>query len=343
MTIDECECWDSEVHDAYVKSGEKFDPTKPSRRLHGGLVADLALYFKKGECYANKEKTISEWMSRDRAKDERLENATEPKGMKCLGCSSHLTNCISRDLMDDSTGNEQVLFMFECGKCNKKRAFWENGVEWEPRPTLCKNCNESMNSDSVRKGDIIETVSTCPKCHNQETDTFDLHVKEKPIDPDFERKRKKYCLSQKEGSEYITAAERLKQTTNLMKEAKEREENSEVYDAIAKIQKLTIAELQNLLNPLIENAGYAKLDLEKPDIQKDVVVGFGVQDTKSGRQEYDSIHELQRIIKKALEPTNWRLMSDGITYRLGYLQGRLNGVEGEENLKRLVAVRGSKR
>lgn len=79
MTIDECECWDSEVHDAYVKSEEKFDPTKPSRRLHGGLVADLALYFKKGEFYANKEKTISEWMSRDRAKDKRLENATEPK------------------------------------------------------------------------------------------------------------------------------------------------------------------------------------------------------------------------------------------------------------------------
>jgi len=121
-----------------------------------------------------------------------------------------------------------------------------------------------------------------------------------------------------------------------MKEAKEREENSEVYDAIAKIQKLTIVELQNLLNPLIENAGYAKLDLGKLYTQKDVVVGFGVQDTKSGRQEYDSIHELQRIIRKALESTNWRLMSDGITYRLGYLQGRLKGVEGEENLKKLI-------
>ncbi len=54
MTIDDCECWDSEVSDAYKKNGEKFDPEKPKRTLHGGLVADLTLYFKKGEYYANK-------------------------------------------------------------------------------------------------------------------------------------------------------------------------------------------------------------------------------------------------------------------------------------------------
>lgn len=30
-------------------------------------------------------------------------------------------------------------------------------------------------------------------------------------------------------------------------------------------------------------------------------------------------------------------MSDGVNYRLGFLQGRLRGVEGEENLKELVS------
>lgn len=29
-------------------------------------------------------------------------------------------------------------------------------------------------------------------------------------------------------------------------------------------------------------------------------------------------------------------MSDGINYRLGFLQGRLRGVEGEEKLKGLI-------
>ncbi len=32
-----------------------------------------------------------------------------------------------------------------------------------------------------------------------------------------------------------------------------------------------------------------------------------------------------------MRETNWRLMSDGISYRLGYLNGRLRAYEGEED------------
>lgn len=88
--------------------------------------------------------------------------------------------------------------------------------------------------------------------------------------------------------------------------------------------------------PVIEKAGYAKLEFEKPDIQKDMILGFGIQDTKSGRSDRESVYDLQRLLKTALKPTNWRLMSEGVSYRLGYLQGRLKGVEGEENLRKLI-------
>ncbi len=121
-----------------------------------------------------------------------------------------------------------------------------------------------------------------------------------------------------------------------MKDMEERESNSDLYDAIAKIKKLTVAELQSFLDPVIEKAGYTKLEFEKPDIQKDVVLGFGIQDAKSGRNDRESIYDLQRLLKTSLKPTNWRLMSDGVNYRLGYLQGRLKGLEGEENLRKLV-------
>jgi hypothetical protein len=117
---------------------------------------------------------------------------------------------------------------------------------------------------------------------------------------------------------------------------KERKQNKSLYDAIAKIKKLTIFELQKLLDPILEKAGYVKLEFEKPEMQKDVILGFGLQDSKPGRSEWDSVHELQKLLKKALEGTNWRLMSDGVRYRLGFLTGRLRGVEGEENLKKLV-------
>jgi len=36
------------------------------------------------------------------------------------------------------------------------------------------------------------------------------------------------------------------------------------------------------------------------------------------------------------EAPTWRLMSDGISYRLGYLNGRVRAYEREEDLKQLV-------
>lgn len=336
MTIDDCECWDGEVCDAYKKSGEKFDPEKPKRTLHSGLVADLVLYFKKGEHYANKEETIQRWMDEARLKDEKVANAIKPEGTRCLGCSRLLVNCISRDLMTDSNGRDGVLFMFECDYCHKRRAFWENGTGWEPKPVLCEKCGSEMSFSSIRKENVIETVYSCSSCHSQKVDNFDLSTKEAAIDPDFEVKRKKYCLSEKEGGEYITGRIQRESICRLHDEIKEREENSDLYEAVAKIKKLTVVDLQFLLDPLLEKAGYTKLEFEKPVLEKDVILGFGLQDAKSGRGDYDSRHDLQRLLKEALSPTNWRPMSDGVTYRLGFLQGRLRGVEGEEVLRRFV-------
>lgn len=193
-----------------------------------------------------------------------------------------------------------------------------------------------MQYTSSRKGEVITTIYSCPKCGNKETDVFDMTVKEKPIDPNFEMNRKKYCLSDKEGLEYISQKEGMKEIERMMDDVKERKQNKALYDAIAKIKKLTIFELQKLLDPILEKAGYVKLEFEKPDLQKDVMLGFGLQDSKSGRSEWDSVHELQKLFKKALEGTNWRLMSDGVRYRLGFLQGRLKGVEAEEDLRKLV-------
>jgi len=45
---------------------------------------------------------------------------------------------------------------------------------------------------------------------------------------------------------------------------------------------------------------------------------------------------LKKLVDRALSDTNWRLMSDGISYRLGYLNGRLRAYEREDDLKTLV-------
>lgn len=338
MTVDECECWNSEVCDAYAKSGKKFDPKKPSRRLHGGLLADLMLYIVKGERHIGKEEAVRQWMARDREKDEKLENAAEPEGVRCIGCSSSAMTCISRDLMTDSENKESVLFMFQCGKCGKRRAYWEDGTEWKQRPNSCPKCRAEMKSESSRDGDVIKILYACSGCGYREEDAMDIKRKKEAVEPDFEKKRKKYCLSEEEGRRYASSKITADQAGSLLEKWKEKENNKDLYDAIGNIKKLTISELQKLVGNVVGKAGYSGPEFEKPDLQKDVIVGFGLRDEKPDRSERESEYDLKKILKDALKETNWRLMSDGVSYRLGYLTGRLKGVEGEENLKKLVVL-----
>ena len=126
------------------------------------------------------------------------------------------------------------------------------------------------------------------------------------------------------------------QLTMLVKSWEERDKNKELYEKLAKIKKLTVAQLQKLLAPVLKKQGYIRLEFSKPELKKNVIINFTVQDNKDNRGEYDSRIQLQRIIKKVLENTNWRLMGGGINYRLGILSGRLKGSENDKVLVKLI-------
>lgn len=298
------------------------------------LWTELSLYFIKGERYKNKEEAISKWLEADRKKEEKLKNAVEPRHIRCLGCSSLDMECLSRDFITAKSGEEEVLFMFECRACGKRRAYWENGEEWEHDPK-CPECHSSLEREYIKEDHSVTTKSSCFKCGYKEEDTMDFNEKkeEEKIDPNFASDQKKYCLSDEEGKKYIEESQSMKELSDLLKD---HEENKDVFEAIKNIQKLTILELQNLLAPILEKADYVQFSFEKPEIQKDVILEFNMQDSKSGRVDRSSTHDAQKIIKKALEPTNWRLMSEGLSYKLGFLQGRLRGVEGEDALRKLA-------
>ncbi len=74
---------------------------------------------------------------------------------------------------------------------------------------------------------------------------------------------------------------------------------------------------------------------------RDVFVGFSCLESKSDREDYDSRKTLKKLVDSILRDTNWRLASDGISYRLGYLNGRVRAYEGEEALKELVIKSGN--
>lgn len=126
--------------------------TKPKSKkdLLVEIFSPTILYFFKGERYLNKAKTIQEWMDRDRRRDQKFENAQPPAGICCFYCGSTM-DVFDKTLhteLDDS--KDRILFFFECPKCHKRRAFWDNGEEWKIKPTLCSKCRAEMKSKDVR-------------------------------------------------------------------------------------------------------------------------------------------------------------------------------------------------
>lgn len=109
-----------------------------------------------------------------------------------------------------------------------------------------------------------------------------------------------------------------------------------IYREMKKLKTLTVVELESMMKKALRDTGFENFTIEKPDIDRYVVVEFTVKDTKKNREDRASIYDLQKLLKTALKLTNWRLMSEGIDYRLGYLSGRLKGYEREEDLYKLA-------
>jgi hypothetical protein len=179
----------------------------------------------------------------------------------------------------------------------------------------------------------------CPACDHTYKDELDLNPtkkEEEKIDPDYAKDKARFCLSEEEGKKYQEARRNLEGLKSLMAEMKEREDNKHIYDAVKEMKKPKIAELSELLTPALKKAGYIEFSLDKPEVGKDIYVGFNCLDSKTGRGDNESRKALKKLVDTVLEETNWRLMSDGISYRLGYLNGRLRAYEREEDLKNLV-------
>ena len=223
--------------------------------------------------------------------------------------------------------------------CLPHRAFFDDGEEYRPKPKLCPKCQSELNSSSKRIEDKkIVTTDACSKCGYIDTDEFDLAVRVEAPDPDYEKDRARFCLTDeqaKKKQEEKWAAENM---GRLVDKWKEEEKRKDEYDAVAKIKQLTVIDLEKLLTPILEKESYTKLQFGTPEIGEDVFLPFTAQDSKSDRKDMASSYDLSRIIRRALADTNWRLMSDGISYRVGILSGRLRAYEKEEDLLELVKL-----
>jgi hypothetical protein len=146
-------------------------------------------------------------------------------------------------------------------------------------------------------------------------------------------------MTEKEGLEYADSKYKMNHVTKMFEKDWERKKEKDVYAEAAKIQKLTITDLEKLLTLILEKDLYVRFRFGEPDMGKDLLLPFTVHDAKPDRTDMMSAHDLNKLIGRALEDTNWHLMGDGASYRLGILTGRLRAYEREEDLVGLVRRR----
>ena len=296
--------------------------------------------------YEKRESTISGWMARDESLDERIANARLSEEPYCQHCGKQGLRIIDKSLMHRGENYEiddpkEVLFMLECPRCDKNSAFWEDGAAWKVKPTLCPKCNSDVTHKTSKTKKTITITYTCTSCSHTFKDKMDLPTKEEEPDPNFDEDRVHFCLVDKEFRDRLFEMKRtFEGMAQLGKEMQEQRDNKRIYDAVKDIKKPKIAELIPLLSEPLEKEGYIEFHLDKPEMGRDVYVWFSCLDSKSDRKDYDSRKTLKKLVDSALEDTNWRLMSNGISYRLGYLNGRVKAYESIDDRRRLAKWRG---
>ena len=154
-TIEECLDYYWSIKDRFAKEKDshfaRYTQAKFEQEMNKCL--NLMLFTLKGMRYTHKKETIQEWMDRDRRMQELYDNTHAPNNVLCKICG-HSTIVTSKDLHDSYEPNARMTFMFECTKCKKRQALFEDGTEWMYDPPKCPKCNHALKTDLEIKDDI---------------------------------------------------------------------------------------------------------------------------------------------------------------------------------------------
>lgn len=315
--------------------------SKEQENVFKRRIAEVVVYYIKGDRYRNRSAAINLWIDKDRKRQEKEDDTLPPTDINCDFCVIPMKS-VHKSLhhFDEPL---RVLFFFDCPKCNKSKAYFDNGERYIPKPDLCEKCGSEVKRSHSQKGEVYTTITKCTSCDfvEKEVDDFkksreESEEKEKQERALLKKYRAKFCMSDEEGGKYASHIIQLEQIKNMEDERKRKTDDPR-YAKAKQLKKIPVLELEKLLAETLYKLGYANLQFDKPELERFVIVPFTVQEVNSKRSEYDSRNGLRRIIKDLLEKTNWRLMSEGVNYRLGYLKGKLKGYEREDDLVKLVS------
>jgi hypothetical protein len=277
----------------------------------------------------NKDRILMEQKLSDERKDRLIEENAIPKNIKCNECGMKMIFDIHLFKDNDTT----LIFVFKCPEGHfPKKAIRTDGSEYYFTIRNCKKCGGKIVSKAERDANHLKFIDTCSSCGDVLIDEFEFTPEdEKNVS---EEDRQKYCSSFVNARtiyEDLEAIANIAKSVTLAEKEKKEEDDLEVD----KIERPNIPQLENRLASIVEGMGYIKFQFDKPEIARYVIISFSMQDP-SDRKEKESVKAITKAIRNELFPTNWRIMADGISYRLGYLTGRVKSFEQREDLLKIA-------
>lgn len=345
LTIKECLKVMEMFQDIYQKSLNSEELKGMSKHDKYSDVTKLMywqLWFIQAQKYKYKKERIKEWIEADRIRQEKYDTANEPQNIHCPSCKAVMRATETKHLEDYSDQPMRVMFLFRCSKCKKQEWIYEDGEIRLSKPDLCPKCNKEIEVTHTKSKNekVITWTRNCKACGHKETevDNFEKNhqeylQREQEEKELLEKYRTAFCLTNEDGEKYLFELEAMEYARHIGEEAKQKYDNS-AYQQVSKLKKLTIVDLEKLLTDILEKANFKKLSFTSPEIGQFIFAPFTLQDADTSRRENISIGTLEKLLKSTLDNTNWRLV-DGVSYRLGFLSGRLKGYEREEDLLKL--------
>lgn len=349
------ECLDTvkmfrEVYQKSLKSDELKDLPDEEKLRNINHMLHRTLFVIKGKRYEKKNESIQKWMEEDKLKQDKQDYTPIPEGIACPLCNSSMY-CNKSKHLDYSYDSPvmRMMFLFKCSKCEKQQWVFDDGEICVSEPDLCPKCKAELDISNIRKEKVITTHYKCKQCGYSKKDILNLakndeehkkwqeeqKKKEEENKKLLEKYREEFCLSDKDGKEYVETLEALEVGHEIYEEEKQKYDGN-AQQIVINLKRLSVLDLEKLLSERLEKEKFVKFSLEKPDMGRFVTIPFSVLDANSSRNPNISEVDLKKLIRNTLEDTNWRLQSNEVHYRLGYLSGTLKAYEQEDDLLQLV-------
>lgn len=277
----------------------------------------------------NKGAIIGEQMAADERKDKLVLQHSIPQNVRCNTCQSLMS--FSTPIFKES--DTQIIFVFECpNQHGPRKALYPDGREYMVPKPVCRSCGGDLQGTSQERSSCLIFMDTCVNCGEVTVDEWEIKKDPVPID---EAEREKYCIA---FNNHKTQWEELEPLLTLISKidlsAKERKAKELL--ALGKIEKLTVYQMQKRITSQSELPGFSNLLLDKPEFkQGNTVVSFTMQDTIK-RKGKKSISSFKTFFQEVLLSTNWRVFRNSVSYQVGYLSGKLQCYELENDLIRIA-------